>query len=59
MRVINWKKQAINDLIKIGQKISLDSPVNAEKMVVLIEDKVTLLITHSEMGRIGPKRGTR
>jgi toxin ParE1/3/4 len=56
---IHWKKQAINDLIKIGQEIAKDSPVNAEKMVDLIEDKLTPLATHPEIGRAGRKRGTR
>jgi toxin ParE1/3/4 len=59
VHVIHWKKQAINDLIKIGQEIAKDSPANAEKMVVLIEAKVTPLAAHSEIGRTGRKRGTR
>ncbi len=59
MHVIHWKKQAINDLIKIGQHIALDSPANAEKMVTHIEGKVTPLAAHPEMGRGGRKRGTR
>lgn len=53
------KKQAINDLIKIAQHIAKDSPANADKMVDLIEDKVTPLAVHPEMGRTGRKRGTR
>lgn len=59
MHVIHWKKQATNDLIKIGRQIAKDSPANAEKMVVLIEDKVTPLAAHPEIGRTGRKRGTR
>lgn len=59
MHAIHWKKQAINDLIKIGLHIAKDSPANAEKMLDLIEDKVTPLATHAELGRIGRKRGTR
>ncbi len=58
MRAIHWKKQAINDLIKIGKHIAKDSPANAEKMVDLIEDKVTPLATHPRLGRIGRRRGT-
>lgn len=58
MHVIYWKKQAINDLIKIGQHIAKDSPSNAEKMIDLIEGKVTPLATHSQIGRTGRKRGT-
>lgn len=54
-----WKKQAINDMVKIGRHIALDSPVNAEKTVDLIENKVGPLAEHPEMGRTGRKRGTR
>lgn len=59
MHVIHWKKQAINDLIKIGKRIALDSPVNSEKLVTLIEDKVKPLAEHPNMYRPGRKRGTR
>lgn len=59
MHVITWKKQAINDLIKIGKKIALDSPVNAAKMVTLVEDKITPLSAHPNLGRVGRQRGTR
>lgn len=56
---IFWKKQAINDLVKIARHIALDSPANAEKTVDLIESKVGPLVSHPEMGRAGRKRGTR
>ena len=59
MHVIHWKKQAINDLIKIGKHIALDSPPNAEKLVALIEDKVKPLAEHPNMYRPGRKRCTR
>lgn len=58
MHVIQWKKQAINDLIKIGQHIAKDSPASAEKMIDLIEGKVTPLAAHPRIGRTGRKRGT-
>ena len=58
MHVIQWKKQAINDLIKIGQHIAKDSQVNAGKMIDLIEGKVTPLGVHPKMGHTGRKRGT-
>lgn len=58
MHAIHWKKQAINDLIKIGQHIAKDSPVNAGKMIDLIEGKVTPLAAHPHIGRTGRKRGT-
>jgi len=58
VHVIHWKKQAINDLIKIGQHIAEDSPASAEKMIDLIEGKVTPLAAHPHIGRTGRKRGT-
>ena len=58
MHAIHWKKQAINDLIKIGQHIAKDSPVNAAKMIDLIEGKVTPLAAHPLIGRTGRRRGT-
>lgn len=58
MHAIHWKKQAINDLIKIGQHIAKDSPANAGKMIDLIEGKVTPLAAHPQIGRTGRKRGT-
>jgi toxin ParE1/3/4 len=58
VRVVHWKKQAVNDLIRIGQHIARDSPTNAGKMIDLIEDKVTPLAAHPYLGRIGRKRGT-
>ncbi len=59
MPAIQWKRQAIGDLIRIARHIAKDSPSDAEKLVDLIEERVTPLATHPEMGRIGRKRGTR
>jgi addiction module RelE/StbE family toxin len=59
VHLVHWKKQAINDLIRIGKRIAKDSPVNADNMVDLIEDKVRMLADHAELGRIGRKPGTR
>lgn len=58
MHVIHWKKLAINDLINIARHIAQDSAPNAEKMIDLVEDKVTQLATHPRIGRAGRKRGT-
>jgi toxin ParE1/3/4 len=58
VHVIHWKRQAINDLIKIGQHFAKDSPANAEKMVDLIEGKVSPLAMHPHIGRSGRKRDT-
>lgn len=59
MHAVEWKKQAINDLIKIGKQIAKDSPTNAAKMVDFIEGKVTPLAAYPNIGRVGRKRGTR
>jgi toxin ParE1/3/4 len=59
VHAIHWKKQAINDLIKIGRHIAEDSPANAGKMIDTIEGKVVPLAAHPEIGRAGRKRGTR
>lgn len=59
MHVIHWKKQAINDTIRIGRHIAQNSQANADKIVSLIEDKVMPLAAHPNMGRVGVKRGTR
>lgn len=58
MYVVRWKKQAINDLIKIGRFIAKDSPANAEKMTSLIEEKLQPLTAYPHIGRPGHKRGT-
>jgi len=58
VHVIHWKKQAINDLIRIGQNIPKDSLASAGNMIDLIEGKVTPLAAHPTIGRTGRKRGT-
>lgn len=58
MYVIHWKRQAINDLINIGQHIAEDSPANAGRMIDLIESKVTPLATYPRIGHTGHRRGT-
>lgn len=58
MHAIHWKKQAINDLIGIGQYIARDSPSNAVKMMDFIADGVKPLAMHPHIGRAGRKRGT-
>lgn len=59
MHTIRWKKQAICDLITIGQHIAKDSSANAENILDLIENRVKPLAAHPNLGRIGRKRGTR
>jgi addiction module RelE/StbE family toxin len=58
VHTIEWKKQAINDLIRIGNFIAEDSPFNAQQMVNLIEHTVARLAIHPRIGRTGRKRGT-
>lgn len=58
MFAINWKRQAVNDLIKIGHHIEKDSPASAERMIALIESKVAPLANHPRIGRTGRKPGT-
>ncbi|RSZ55689.1 type II toxin-antitoxin system RelE/ParE family toxin [Massilia atriviolacea] len=58
MHVVHWKKQAINDLIKIGQFIARDSPAHAKKMIERIQGKLQPLATYPRLGRPGHKRGT-
>jgi toxin ParE1/3/4 len=54
-----WKKQALNDLLKIAEHIAQDSPDHADKLVDDIEAKVERLREHPELYRVGRKRGTR
>jgi toxin ParE1/3/4 len=56
---IFWKRQAIADLIGIGKRIAETSRVSAERMVSLIESKVTPLAEHPNLGKTGRKRGVR
>jgi toxin ParE1/3/4 len=56
---IFWKRQAILDLIGIGQQIAQTSRVSAERMVSLIESKVTPLADHPNLGKTGRRRGVR
>lgn len=58
MYTIHWKKQAVSDLIKIGQHIAKDSPASADKLIDLIEGKVAPLATQPRIGRSGRKDGT-
>jgi addiction module RelE/StbE family toxin len=58
VHLIHWKKQAIDDLIKIGRFIAKDHPANAERMMDLIEGKVSALAAHPHLGRTGRMPGT-
>lgn len=59
VHAIMWKRQAISDLIGIGARIAATSRVSAERMVSLIESKVTPLADHPNLGKTGRKRGVR
>lgn len=56
---ILWKRQAILDLIGIGRRIAATSRVSAERLVSLIESRVTPLAEHPKLGKTGRKRGVR
>lgn len=57
---IHWKKQAINDLIKIGKGIAKEIGMQAaDNTVDMIEEKVQKLETFPSLGRPGRKRGTK
>ncbi len=59
MHLLEWKKQARKDLLKIIEHIAQDSPDSAEKLADDIEAKVQRLREHPELYRLGLKRGTR
>lgn len=60
MHDIHWKKQAINDLIKIGIGIAQNISMQAADITVdMIEGKVEKLSTFPNLGRTGRKRGTK
>ena len=59
MYAIHWKKQAVNDLVKIGRHIAKDSQANAGKTIDMVEGTVVPLAVHPEIGHAGRKRGTR
>lgn len=58
MPLLQWKIQATHDLIRIGRHIAKSSAANADRMLNLIENKVTQLATHPHIGRAGRQHGT-
>lgn len=59
MLELRWKKQAVNDLVRVWQYIAQDSTIQATKMVDLIEAKVSALAQYPQLGREGRKAMTR
>jgi toxin ParE1/3/4 len=59
LHAIVWKRAAIGDLAAIGLKIAADSRLSAERMISLIESRVTPLAEHPNLGKTGRKRGVR
>jgi plasmid stabilization system protein ParE len=59
MRVVRWKRPAVNDLVRIGKHIAADSAVNADKLLRRIQAKAEQLATYPAMGRSGLVPGTR
>ncbi|MDL2355346.1 MAG: type II toxin-antitoxin system RelE/ParE family toxin [Pseudomonadota bacterium] len=59
MHAVHWKRQAINDIVRIGSYISLSSPVNADKLITRLQAKIAALATYPNLGHIGRQPGTR
>jgi plasmid stabilization system protein ParE len=57
MARLNWTVQAADDLKNIFDFISIDSPKYAVIHIKRISEKVRLLKTHPELGRIVPEIG--
>lgn len=58
MKVI-WFKKAIEDLVSAKNYIDLDNPQSAQKIVLRIKNKVSLLSEQPGMGRLGRVPNTR
>ena len=52
MRQINWSRQAIRDMTRIGRHIAADGPANAGKLLDQIEAKAMALASYPQIGRI-------
>jgi toxin ParE1/3/4 len=49
---ITYSKSAVADLSAIYQFIALDSPVAAKRFITLIRERIQILKTQPEIGRI-------
>lgn len=58
-RPVFWSPAAVNDLIRIGRRVAVDSPANADKLLDQIERKASILAVFPEIGHVGRKAGTR
>jgi toxin ParE1/3/4 len=59
MGAVYWRPQAINDLVRIGRHIAINSAVNADNVVAELQAKTAALASYPNMGRIGRIAGTR
>lgn len=59
MGAVYWRPQAINDLVRIGRHIAIDSAVNAAHVVAQLQAKTAALAAYPNIGRIGRIPGTR
>jgi addiction module RelE/StbE family toxin len=55
MEQIKWTKLALKDLDSIDDYISQDSPYYAQKTIENILERVKILLSHPESGRIVPE----
>lgn len=58
MKVV-WFKSAIRDLVSAKDYIALDSPQSAQKIMLRIKDKVSLLSEQTGIGRPGRVPNTK
>ena len=59
MGAVNWRRQAVRDLARIGRHIARSSVVNADNVVAHLQAKTAALAAFPKMGRIGRIAGTR
>jgi toxin ParE1/3/4 len=59
MDAVEWKRQAYQDLLRIGERIAKDSPASALKLLNSIRAQVNSLAEHPYIGRAGDVPGTR
>lgn len=58
-RRIRWLRAALANLDQIGDHIARDDPAAARRLVARIQQAITLLAKHPEIGRPGRVPGTR
>jgi len=54
-----WTRRALADLTRIADRIPQDKPLDAERFVAAVREKVTNLERFPLLGRLGPLQDTR